>query len=87
MAAGLGLTLLRIGTRSTERAIIRSKVLDAANFMRAESTGNRGTILNVEMDLNQNPAMTNLTNDTNMIREMAGVAKDTKGNICELVFR
>jgi hypothetical protein len=63
------------------------KVLDAANFMRAEAEGNRGTILNVEMYLNQNPAMPNLPNDTNRIREMAGVAKDNKGNIYKLVFR
>jgi len=63
------------------------KVLSASSFMRAVATGNRGTILNVEMYLNQSRAMPDLPNDTNLIREMAGVAKDNKGNLYKLVFR
>jgi hypothetical protein len=63
------------------------KVLSASSFMRAVATGNRGTILNVEMYLNQSRAMPDLPNDTNLTREMAGVAKDNKGNLYKLVFR
>jgi hypothetical protein len=63
------------------------KVLSASSFMRAVAAGNRGTILNVEMFLNQSRAMPDLPNDTNLIREMAGVAKDNKGNLYKLVFR
>jgi len=63
------------------------KVLGAMSFMRAEAKGNRGTILDVEMYLNQSAAMPELPKDTNLIREMAGVARDNKGNIYKLVFR
>ena len=63
------------------------KVLSAMSFMRAEAKGNRGTILNVEMYLNQSRAVPDLPDDTNLIREMAGVAKDNKGNIFKLAFR
>jgi hypothetical protein len=64
------------------------KVLSASSFMRAVATGNRGTILNVEVYLNDPSATAPVSpNDLTIIREMAGVAKDNKGNIYKLVFR
>jgi hypothetical protein len=53
--------------------------------MRAVATGNRGTILNVEMYYNDPTANSPVSqNDLTVIREMAGVAKDNKGNIYKL---
>jgi hypothetical protein len=64
------------------------KVLSASSFMRVVATGNRGTILNVEMYLNDPSATAPVSrNDLTVIREMAGVAEDNKGNIYKLVFR
>jgi hypothetical protein len=64
------------------------KVLSASSFMRAEATGNRGTILKVEMYLNDPFATEPVSpNDLNRVREMAGVVEDNKGNVYKLVFR
>jgi hypothetical protein len=64
------------------------KVLSASSFMRAEATGDRGTIVNVEMFYNNPTAASPVSpNDLTVVREMAGVAKDNKGNLYKLVFR
>jgi hypothetical protein len=64
------------------------KVLSASSFVRAVATGNRGTILNVEMYLDDPSANAPFSrNDLTKIREMAGVGEDNKGNIYKLVFR
>jgi hypothetical protein len=62
------------------------KVL-SSQFMRGVATGNRGTILNVEMYWNEYNSVPGPPNGSNVVREMAGVAKDNKGNIYKLAFR
>jgi hypothetical protein len=63
------------------------KVLSSPQFMRGMATGNRGTILNMEMYMNEYNSAPGPPNASNLIREMAGVAKDNKGNIYKLAFR
>jgi hypothetical protein len=64
------------------------KVLSASSFMRAEAKGTRGTILNVEMYYNDPNAQAPISpHDLTVVREMAGIAVDNKGNLYKLVFR
>jgi len=61
------------------------EVLGADFYMRAVLTGNRGTVLNVEMYANQSPEPS-ARHDNPITRIMKGVAKDNKGNIYNMVF-
>jgi hypothetical protein len=63
------------------------KVLGATWFLRGVATGNHGTILNVEMYMDESHPAPGPADDTNVFREMAGVAKDNKGNLYKLAFR
>jgi len=62
-----------------------NEVLGADFYMRAVLTGNRGTLLNVEMFANQSPEPS-ARHDDPITRIMKGVAKDNKGNTYNLVF-
>ena len=61
------------------------EVLGADFYMRAVLTGNRGTVLDVEMYANQSPEPS-ARHDNPITRIMKGVAKDNKGNIYNMVF-
>ena len=63
------------------------KAVGATWFMRGVATGNQGTILNVEMFMDESHPGPGPANDTNVFREMAGVARDNKGNLYKLAFR
>jgi len=63
------------------------KAVGATWFMRGVATGNHGTILNMEVFIDESHPGPGPANDSNVFREMAGVAKDNKGNLYKLVFR
>jgi hypothetical protein len=63
------------------------KVLSAPQFVRGEATGNRGTILNMEMYMTEYVSAPGPPNGSNTVSEWAGVAKDNKGNLYKLAFR
>jgi hypothetical protein len=63
------------------------KAVSATWFMRGLATGNRGTILNVEMFMDESHPGPDTNNPSNTFREMAGVARDNKGNLYKLAFR
>ncbi len=63
------------------------KAVSATWFMRGVATGNRGTILNVEMFMDESHPGPGPADASNTFREMAGVARDNKGNLYKLAFR
>lgn len=62
------------------------KVQGAGFFLRGEAKGNRGTVLNVEMYGNEIRPALPTNSDIYTTLEMAGVAKDDKGNVYKMVF-
>jgi hypothetical protein len=63
------------------------KAVGTTWFMRGVATGNRGTILNLEMFMDESHPGPGPADDSNVFREMAGVARDNKGNLYKLAFR
>jgi hypothetical protein len=65
----------------------RFKVREADFYLRTLATGNRGTILYVEMyRTEQRPVIGTNGNEIPII-DMRGVARDNKGNVYKLIFR
>jgi hypothetical protein len=63
------------------------RVLEAQFYVRGQSKGSRGTMLNIEMYKNEyRSALASKSDDSTTI-EMKGVAKDDKGNIYQVTFK